>query len=187
MQIMQRIAKAVLPVALLIPCIASADVFRPYLEIVNLNGDTGAVLTDFGGGNFEFDIDATATAILTTADLFDITDQAFSLHATFDNPTDGTFSGTFSVAGDLLAGTFSNLSVAIFSSGTIDFAADLLYTSGSLMGDLSGGRIEGLQSGITGQLQTKLGSVTVVPVPAAVWLFGSGLLGLAGIARRKTS
>jgi len=25
----------------------------------------------------------------------------------------------------------------------------------------------------------------VVPVPAAVWLFGSGLLGLAGIARRK--
>ena len=29
--------------------------------------------------------------------------------------------------------------------------------------------------------------VTAVPVPAAVWLFGSGLLGLAGIARRKRS
>jgi hypothetical protein len=27
--------------------------------------------------------------------------------------------------------------------------------------------------------------VQVVPVPAAVWLFGSGLLGLAGIARRR--
>ena len=26
---------------------------------------------------------------------------------------------------------------------------------------------------------------TVVPVPAAVWLFGSGLIGLIGIARRK--
>ena len=26
---------------------------------------------------------------------------------------------------------------------------------------------------------------TVVPVPAAVWLFGSGLLGLVGISRRK--
>jgi len=25
----------------------------------------------------------------------------------------------------------------------------------------------------------------VVPIPAAVWLFGSGLLGLVGIARRK--
>jgi len=28
-------------------------------------------------------------------------------------------------------------------------------------------------------------NTTVVPVPAAVWLFGSGLIGLAGIARRK--
>ncbi|HFD81339.1 MAG TPA: VPLPA-CTERM sorting domain-containing protein, partial [Gammaproteobacteria bacterium] len=26
---------------------------------------------------------------------------------------------------------------------------------------------------------------SVVPLPAAVWLFGSGLVGLAGIARRK--
>ena len=28
-------------------------------------------------------------------------------------------------------------------------------------------------------------TLTPVPVPAAVWLFGSGLLGLAGVARRK--
>ena len=28
-------------------------------------------------------------------------------------------------------------------------------------------------------------ATTVVPVPAAVWLFGSGLIGLAGFARRK--
>ena len=30
-------------------------------------------------------------------------------------------------------------------------------------------------------------SVSAVPVPAAVWLFGSGLLGLVGVARRKKS
>ena len=29
--------------------------------------------------------------------------------------------------------------------------------------------------------------VSAVPVPAAVWLFGSGLLGLVGVARRKSS
>ncbi len=29
-------------------------------------------------------------------------------------------------------------------------------------------------------------NVSAVPVPAAVWLFGSGLIGLVGIARRKT-
>lgn len=33
---------------------------------------------------------------------------------------------------------------------------------------------------------TQVFSVAVVPVPAAVWLFGSGLLGLAGMARRKS-
>ncbi len=31
----------------------------------------------------------------------------------------------------------------------------------------------------------KSGDVSAVPVPAAVWLFGSGLLGLLGIAKRK--
>ncbi len=29
------------------------------------------------------------------------------------------------------------------------------------------------------------GGVPEVPVPAAVWLFGSGLLGLVGVARRR--
>ena len=32
---------------------------------------------------------------------------------------------------------------------------------------------------------TYLVRTTVVPVPAAVWLFGSGLIGLIGVARRK--
>ncbi|RKZ59317.1 MAG: hypothetical protein DRQ44_13820 [Gammaproteobacteria bacterium] len=30
-------------------------------------------------------------------------------------------------------------------------------------------------------------TVTAVPVPAAAWLFGSGLIGLIGVARRKKS
>lgn len=34
-------------------------------------------------------------------------------------------------------------------------------------------------------IQGDLSSVTVVPIPTAIWLFGSGLLGLAGIAKRK--
>lgn len=32
---------------------------------------------------------------------------------------------------------------------------------------------------------TFAGQASVVPVPAAAWLFGSGLIGLAGVARRK--
>jgi len=38
----------------------------------------------------------------------------------------------------------------------------------------------------TGQISSFDAHLVPVPVPAAVWLFGSGLLGLAGIARRKT-
>ncbi|MGE5241685.1 MAG: VPLPA-CTERM sorting domain-containing protein [Bacteroidota bacterium] len=29
--------------------------------------------------------------------------------------------------------------------------------------------------------------MATVPVPAAVWLFGSGLLGLVGVARRRNA
>lgn len=47
-----------------------------------------------------------------------------------------------------------------------------------------------LQNGETAWIQKKLGGVglevTLVPVPAAVWLFGSGLLGLVGVARRRS-
>ena len=37
-----------------------------------------------------------------------------------------------------------------------------------------------------GVITTGTIGASVVPVPAAIWLFGSGLLGLVGISRRKT-
>ena len=40
---------------------------------------------------------------------------------------------------------------------------------------------------IGGGVDLSIDTSVVVPVPAAVWLFGSGLLGLVGIARRKKS
>lgn len=39
--------------------------------------------------------------------------------------------------------------------------------------------------GTDGGLMYSVGSVSAVPVPAAVWLFGSGLVGLVGVARRR--
>jgi len=41
------------------------------------------------------------------------------------------------------------------------------------------------QTNITFSGDAVLSSVTVVPIPQAVWLFGSGLIGLIGVARRK--
>ena len=39
--------------------------------------------------------------------------------------------------------------------------------------------------GICSAVPSFVGAYNVVPVPAAVWLFGSGLVGLAGIARKR--
>jgi len=44
---------------------------------------------------------------------------------------------------------------------------------------------QGLGAGIDDSYSESLTNVSAVPVPAAVWLFGSGLIGLAGIALRK--
>ena len=55
----------------------------------------------------------------------------------------------------------------------------LTYSAHVPLGDPSG------IGGVLYQLNL-VGTVALVPVPAAVWLFGSGLLGMVGIARRKS-
>jgi hypothetical protein len=45
----------------------------------------------------------------------------------------------------------------------------------------------GVRFGNISLLGTWSTSVSAVPVPAAIWLFGSGLLGLIGMARRKAA
>lgn len=54
-------------------------------------------------------------------------------------------------------------------------------------GSLTGVGIPGMENGpFPGfNAQFNLTAAGLVPVPAAVWLFGSGLLGLVGVARRK--
>ena len=39
--------------------------------------------------------------------------------------------------------------------------------------------------GVLGNTVSNTFTVSSVPIPAAVWLFGSGLIGLIGVARRK--
>jgi len=69
------------------------------------------------------------------------------------------------------------------TSNTVDFTIDLAGTT------LLDGSELALRWEFTCANDVIEGAVDVpaVPVPAAVWLFGSGLLGLVGIARRKQS
>jgi len=59
------------------------------------------------------------------------------------------------------------------------FTGDLAYDLMTVKVDFS------LSADSTVGLSGFVQQVAVVPIPAAVWLFGSGLLGLTGIARRK--
>lgn len=183
MNIKQRLLMMVLPFVMLIPSISNADVVveLPALDIQNLGGDLGVTLD-----GTSFTINATAFAIVTGGGAsIDITDVPFVLTGagSFDGFI-GSFDGTFSV-GSLLSGTFTGLNLLSFMPGQGQFDANLVYTGGSLQGGLSGGTILGVFDDNFTDVVAKVGQVAVVPVPAAAWLFGSGLIGLAGIARRK--
>ena len=160
--------------------IANADVVAPALEI----GDLGA--GDFiSGTSTSLIIDGTGTSIITNflpLTVIDITDVDFVLTADrgSNNGVDYLFTNGSITAGSYINTTFNTLTMSE-NLGIASFWADLA----------NGGRIEGGFM-LTGDIASDFGGNTliaiagpVVPVPAAVWLFGSGLIGLIGIARRK--
>jgi hypothetical protein len=83
------------------------------------------------------------------------------------------------------AASWSSLA-ATGGSAPGDLVAQALM--GIAWGSVNSSAVTGIQFVVTGvqNMDSIIDNVTaVVPVPAAVWLFGSGLLGLIGIARRK--
>jgi len=92
------------------------------------------------------------------------------------NDTTLDFSGWIMTVGgeDYAFGATQN--VANYNFDGTNFTLSYSWT-GSALGSL----------GVTEYDLILNGTVSSVPVPAAAWLFGSGLLGLVGIARRKKS
>lgn len=61
-------------------------------------------------------------------------------------------------------------------------------TTGISLYDASGDPVSSFTIDVaSGSTYTAAGIVSTVPLPTSVWLFGSGLLGLIGIARRKAA
>ena len=86
--------------------------------------------------------------------------------------------------------TDKNIGVPLgYVSGTkISGSATKYNTSIIALGFASGSFVTTLTNGLnTDTVMVNIGAASVVPVPAAVWLFGSGLIGLIGLARRKAS
>jgi hypothetical protein len=81
-------------------------------------------------------------------------------------------------------GPFSNLEPALFWSGT-EYAPD---ASSAWFFDYGYGvQTSTSKTSNINAWVVRPGDVATVPVPAAVWLFGSGLLVLTGVARRKAA
>ena len=80
-----------------------------------------------------------------------------------------------------VGGSISGIDIDAYGWDTSDFFSYVRLTDDTL---------EGEQTGITvGADIDAVGAISsaapVIPIPPAVWLFGSGLIGLVGLARRK--
>lgn len=129
--------------------------------------------------------------------------DTISATGTFD---DGVLTGgTGTVSFGSGSGNSLTLNVGSFTFTAVD---DVNYATGYPQMSLNAGAFDGLNVAISFGTSSSFDSLntwfdayddggnlvsgtwtsfqmTPVPVPAAVWLFGSGLLGLAGVARRK--
>lgn len=117
---------------------------------------------------------------------FDAGTMTIANSATFYGSVWTASSITFTDTGTSYDGnlTFSwsvNPSIPVASSWDVDDGG----TPGTATVTVNSATILATSSAFPGFQPFFSGSLTQVPVPAAVWLFGSGLVGLIGVARRR--
>jgi hypothetical protein len=100
----------------------------------------------------------------------------------FYNELSGTAGSSILSSADPDLALFTNVQSSYYWSGT-ENAPDTNYAW--FFGFVLGHQTANNKSGTGYAWAVRPGDVAAVPVPAAVWLFGSGLLGLAGIAQRQ--
>ena len=157
------------------------------LDVTVLATTTGFVMDMFGLQELgDYKLKGAPSAAVEAGATFGVVSNTTDCSVSVACSANATFS-----AGPLAdtAGLLTNWSMG----GSIDLAATAGWGNDTsvmiqLINTLSA------STGATGDvafIQKKQGgvgiSVNPVPVPAAVWLFGSGLIGMIGIARRKTS
>ncbi len=142
-----------------------------YNDLINVvenevDGDTGYSLTFTADSGFDVVLDS-----------MNMGNWGATITVPGITVTDGGGSTLFSATNFLLPGS-STPSSLFFDFGGISANTLILYIDTTGLGGNSDN--VGLDNIQFGQ------SVSAVPVPAAAWLFGSGLIGLVGIARRRS-
>ena len=134
------------------------------------------------------------------ADAVAVAIAAMNISFSVDVTSDYKISALFYDSGTTGAAGFSSL-IQLFEDGSlIEDISNNPMGAMTLQGTFQAGKIYQLISGVavygdTGYYQVSSGSgagsfstsLTLVPLPATLWLFASGLLGLVGIFRHKNS
>ena len=149
---------------------------------VNTDNYPGS-LSNFGMDNFYFNYDNSLT--VNAENIADIDPSSWSVKT--DKNAGGDFGffefdlkGSGSTRTELLTFSITGVSGDSINSYALGYegSAGLAYFAAHVAGFDAG-------SGITSGKFATFADPVVVPVPAAVWLFGSGLIGLAGFARKR--
>lgn len=158
----------------------------PDAGILTTNGNAGATINPATQGPFS------GNALTSAMGFIESYSQANSSAFTAANPNSAISAATSAAGynGGFSGPCFGNQ--CFFNNTVAGFGSDQLMSFIALgateVSDLDGTPISTTYNngmwhvnGTTGTLSY----VSAVPIPAAVWLFGSGLLGLVGISRRK--
>ena len=166
-------------------CDSGVALSVPTTSTVTFSGDsTSLTMTGplngaiSGGGSF-----AGATS-------FTLSGSPLAFTGVSGSPGDFTSSGTLNFAlngGSLITGTLSNITLT-----TLSHEPNMVILSGSLNGGGQVTLILDVRTPLSGLMGTELGTLsagealnTVTPEPGTMLLFGSGLLLVAGVLRRK--
>ncbi len=120
-------------------------------------------------------------------------DSSLAAVTTSSNTVPGTSSNQYAVSYNnygysklLVAGTSTSFAAIIYTSGNVSLDQFWLNIYGSSYGnqDILTPKTD-IQSTLFKSVAISALPIAAVPVPAAVWLFGTGLLGLTGFARKR--
>jgi hypothetical protein len=204
-KIKSSIRRALLGTLMFAGGLSQAQAYSTYLNSSNANSLTNppfaqVTINQLGGGDIEFIIDVVGTELsgqMIEQFGFNISDSTALTpgNFTFSSPTDWSADTTPTATMDgfgkfdvvVNGGTSTaHLTFTISAGGDsiATYATDGSTTQGNGQGQTSSLFAAKISSQGQGAF---LAGGTPVPLPAAIWLFGSGLMGIVVVARRKRS